>query len=111
RVSGAGWRPRPGGGRRRRARRRSPARAGRAPPAPPRRGAPDRSSWSALEGPVLVHGLALDQRQEDAGVADRTRIGPEDVPVEDRQIRQLAHLDGAGRWVEMIDPGAADREG
>src|SRR4051794_29695257 len=64
---------------------------------------------SGQRGRVLEHGLALDERHDDPGVADRTGVRGEDVAVEDREVRELADLDRARLGVEMVDPRRADR--
>ena len=53
-------------------------------------------SGSALERGVLVHGDALDERADDAGLADRAGAAVEQVAVEDGEVGQLADLERAG---------------
>src|SRR5215211_4132873 len=57
-----------------------------------------------LQTPVLEDGLAFDQGQLDARVANAVGTLAFDVAVEDDEVRKLADLDRAGRVVGVVRP-------
>jgi HAAS domain-containing protein len=57
----------------------------------------------------VVHGLALDESQDDAGVADRAGASIEEITVEDDEVGELAGLDRAGLLLEEVHVGRASR--
>ena len=63
---------------------------------------------SAVERGVLVHGDALDERADDARLADAARAAVEQVAVEHGEVGELADLERAGLLVEVVDVRRAE---
>src|ERR687892_283080 len=58
---------------------------------------------SAAERRVFEYGHALDERADHSRLTDRARPAIEQVPVQDREIGQLAGLQRPGLRLEVVD--------